>query len=113
MKTKRPILGTLFLLLLTGAGAFGGQKASTNQTVVNDSAAKAMLLGAHRLSLQWISWDHFGKAVVTDQKGRLVIRGEQRSKNGKDFVRVDGAITRVEAKEFTFNGTIEIRSEEN
>jgi hypothetical protein len=110
---KRISLSLFLLLLPLGVDVLFGQKASTSKTIINDSAAKAMLLGTHRFSLQWISWDYFGKAVVTDQKGRLVIRGEQRSKNGKDFVRMNGVITEVNAKEFQFNGTIDIKVETN
>ncbi|MBI3649770.1 MAG: hypothetical protein HY231_01840 [Acidobacteria bacterium] len=83
------------------------------KTLINDARAKAMLLGAHRFSLQWISWDYFGKAIVTDQKGKLIIRGEQRAKEGSDVVRLDGVITQVDAKEFLFNGTIEVKVSHN
>ena len=37
------------------------------RTVVNDTKARTMLLGRHRLSLQWISWDYFGTATVTQR----------------------------------------------
>lgn len=113
MKMKRTSLGIFILLLVASASTPAGQKASTTKTVINDRAAKAMLLGTHRFSLQWISWDYFGKAIVTDQKGRLVIRGEQRSKTGKDFVRINGEITEVNAKEFKFNGTVDVKVETN
>jgi hypothetical protein len=83
------------------------------KTVIKDQTAKAMLVGAHRLSLQWISWDYFGKAVVTNQKGRLVIRATQRARDSKDFVRMDGLITEIDAKEFTFNGVIEVKVSHN
>jgi hypothetical protein len=113
MKSSKISLYLLLVLLLAGVDASGVQKASADKTIIHDSAAKAMLLGTHRLSLQWISWDYFGKLVVSDQKGRLVIRGEQRSKNGKDFVRINGIITEVDAKEFKFNGTIDVKVETN
>jgi hypothetical protein len=113
MNMKKISLIVSLLLLLASVDALAGQKASTKKTTIHDSAAKAMLVGTHRFSLQWISWDHFGKAVVTDQKGKLLIRGEQRSKTGKDFVRINGVITEVDAKEFKFNGTIDVKVESN
>src|ERR1051325_4950056 len=71
------------------------------KAVVNDRAAKQMLLGVHRFSLQWISWDYFGKATVTEKNGALFIKGEQRGrgKSDGDYVTMDGVITRVDAKE--------------
>src|SRR2546421_12684737 len=76
------------------------------KVIVNDQAAKQMLLGAHRFSLQWISWDYFGKATVTEKNGSLFIKGEQHGRGNDDFVTMDGRITRVDAKEFTFDGEI-------
>jgi hypothetical protein len=76
------------------------------KVVVNDMVAKQMLVGAHRLSLQWISWDYFGKATVTEKNGTLFIKGEQRGRGNDDYVTMDGVITRVDAKEFTFEGDI-------
>ena len=79
------------------------------KVVVNDMAAKQMLVGAHRFSLQWISWDYFGKAVVTEKNGSLRIKGEQRGRGNEDYVTMDGVITRVDAKAFTFEGDIVTR----
>ena len=79
------------------------------KTVIKDQTAKAMLVGAHRLSLQWISWDYFGKAVVTEKNGTLSITGEQRAKKGSDYLCIEGTITEVSAKEFIFNGVVEMR----
>ncbi|HZS10104.1 MAG TPA: hypothetical protein VFD58_35075 [Blastocatellia bacterium] len=94
-----------FLLLTAVAlprqGARDGAK-----TEVKDAAAKARLLGDHRLSLQWISWDYFGKASVTERNGTLFIKGEQKSRKGDDSLTIDGMITSVEATQFRFRGTI-------
>ena len=75
-------------------------------SVSNDEEAKKQLLGEHLLSLQWISWDHFGKAVVTEQNGALSIKGEQKSEKNDDYVTINGIVTKVSAGEFTFTGTI-------
>jgi hypothetical protein len=79
------------------------------RTVVNDADAKKMLLGKHRLSLQWISWDYFGTATVTNRNGVLYLKGEQRQRGGKDYLKVDGMITSIDKNEFTFSGTIDMR----
>jgi hypothetical protein len=94
---------TVSILLLV---AFAFPLEAQNKTVVKDKAAKAKLLGKHKLSLQWISWDYFGTATITEKNGVLYLKGEQKSKQGTDFVKVEGTITTVEAKSFTFTGTI-------
>ncbi len=78
------------------------------RTLIRDAKAAKMLLGRHRLSLQWISWDYFGAAKVTNKAGVYYLKGEQkgRGKNSTDFLRVDGVITEVDAKQFTFDGTV-------
>ncbi len=77
-----------------------------SKTTVNDQAAKRMLLGKHLFSLQWISWDYFGTATVTDKKGVLHLKGEQRQRGGTDFVKIDGIIVSIDKKEFVFDGTV-------
>ena len=76
------------------------------KTVVNNASAKAMLRGRHRLSLQWISWNYFGVASVTERGGVFYLKGEQKQRGGTDFVKVDGTITEINAKNFKFDGTI-------
>jgi len=98
---KSSLLATLLMLTVTVAA-----EAQSNKTVVKDQKAKQMLLGQHRLSLQWISWDYFGKAIVAEANGRLTIKGEQRGRGNDDFLKIDGRITLVDTKEITFNGTI-------
>ncbi len=71
-----------------------------------DKTAKAKLLGKHKLSLQWISWDYFGTATITEKNGTLNLKGEQKSRKDNDFVKVAGTITAIETKSFTFIGTI-------
>lgn len=76
------------------------------RTKVNSAAAARSLLGRHMLSLQWISWDYFGAATVTNTGGVYRIKGEQKGRGNSDFVRIDGYITSIDAKEFAFDGTI-------
>ena len=94
---------TLSLLIFV---AFAFPLHAQTKTVVKDKAAKTKLLGKHKLSLQWISWDYFGKAIVTEKNGTLYLKGEQKNRKDSDFVKVDGIVTAIEAKAFTFTGTI-------
>jgi hypothetical protein len=112
---KKISLGIVLFLVSAGTSGMAQEKAASRpgKTIINDAAAKNRLLGSHRFSLQWISWDYFGKAVVTNQRGRLILRGTQRSRENQDFVRIDGVITRVDSKEFTFNGVVEVKVSHN
>jgi hypothetical protein len=67
-----------------------------------------MLLGRHMLSLQWISWEKFGTAVVTNKLGVYGLEGEQRGPGG-DYLKIAGMIVSIDAREFKFEGTITTR----
>jgi hypothetical protein len=97
---------TRIILCLLLISTFAFPLMAQTKTVVKDKAAKAKLLGKHKLSLQWISWDYFGTATVTEKNGTLYLKGEQKSRQGTDLVKVEGTITAIEAKSFTFTGTI-------
>lgn len=93
---------TIFLVLLTfGAGVFAQEK-----TEINSVKAKNMLLGKHMLSLQWISWEYFGSATVTNKNGVFYLKGRQKSRENSDFLEVDGVITEINEKNFKFDGTV-------
>ncbi len=94
---------TLSLLLIL---AFAFPLDAQTKTIIKDKTAKAKLLGKHKLSLQWISWDYFGTATISEKNGTLYLKGEQKSRKDTDFVKVEGTITAIEAKSFTFTGTI-------
>jgi hypothetical protein len=94
------------LLLLTQSSA---EQSKPKKTIINDAKAKRLLLGVHRFSLQWISWDYFGKATVTEKNGVLYLRGEQKQRRGSDYVKIEGHIAEVSAKEFKFVGKVDMR----
>jgi len=75
-------------------------------TEVTDETAREMLVGKHRLSLQWVSWEEFGTATVSDSDGLLRLKGEQKGKGTDDYLKIDGKITRVDKSSFVFVGTI-------
>ena len=92
---------TLSVVIVLAAAGFAQQK-----TVVRSAKAKQMLLGRHKISLQWISWDYFGVANVTNRGGVYSLKGEQKGRKSTDFVTVDGVITSIDDKEFAFRGKI-------
>ncbi|MEO6589285.1 MAG: hypothetical protein ABIP06_08270 [Pyrinomonadaceae bacterium] len=93
---------TIFLILL----AFGASIFAQLKTDINSVKAKNLLLGKHKLSLQWISWDYFGTAMVMNKRGVFYLKGKQKSRKDSDFVEVDGIITEINDKDFKFNGTV-------
>jgi hypothetical protein len=98
---KKIIRTSLIIISVAVVSTFAQER-----TVVNDARAKTMLLGRHKLALQWISWDYFGAANVTERRGVLYLKGNQRQRGGTDYLTVDGVITSVDAKEFSFSGKI-------
>ena len=64
------------------------------------------LLGRHKISLQWISWEYFGTATVTNKGGLYRLKGEQKGRGSTDIVSVDGVVTQIDAKEFKFDGKV-------
>jgi hypothetical protein len=94
----------LFLLVISLA--FCSAAVGQEKTDVNDQAAAKRLLGRHKISLQWISWDYFGAATVTNKGGVYRLKGEQKGRESSDLVSVDGVITQIDAKEFKFKGKV-------
>lgn len=98
---KRLVLLSLIIGFTFAVFGFSQQK-----TQVNDSKMKTKLLGKHMFSLQWISWDYFGTALVIEKKGVFSLKGEQKSRENDDYLKIDGAITKIDSKTFTYDGTI-------
>ncbi len=87
--------------------AISARPDASERTLVNSPKAVRQLLGNRKLNLQWIGWDKwsdFGNARIVDRQGLLVIEGRQ--EKGNDLLTIDGKITKVDAKEFIFNGKI-------
>lgn len=108
---KAPAFVLIFASFLILGSSFAPLRAENQaKTLVKDAATKKKLLGKHMLSLQWISWEKFGSATVTEQNGLLTIKGEQRSKSkDPDWLTIDGVITEVASGQFKFKGKIETR----
>lgn len=91
----------MFVLIVASIPAFAQEK-----TVVKDAKARQMLLGRHKLSLQWISWEYYGSASVVNRNGVYSLKGEQKGHGNTDFVKVDGIVKSIAAREFVFDGTV-------
>lgn len=109
---KLILLAALAFLISTHSTLAETPSTAAVKTAIGDPIQKKKLLGKHMLSLQWISWDKFGTATVSEKNGLLHIKGEQKGQEkGKeaDFVKIDGDITAVNKTNFKFKGKIETR----
>ncbi len=99
------------VLILVTLAAFSTNALGQQKTIVNDRAAARRLLGRHMLSLQWVSWDYFGTATVTQKNGIYQIHGRQngRGANKGDYVTIDGMVFEINSKDFGFSGRIVTR----
>ncbi|QQS34122.1 MAG: hypothetical protein IPM50_05980 [Acidobacteriota bacterium] len=100
---------SISLVLALVFSAAVSEAAAQERTVIRDRKAAAMLLGKHKMSLQWISWDYFGTATVTNSRGVYRIKGEQKGRGAEKgaYVMIDGVIRSISAREFVFDGRIE------
>lgn len=90
------------LLLLAATDVAVGQE----RTVINNRRASRMILGRHFLSLQWISWEYYGRVRVRNRNGVFVVSGTQRSRKSDDFLKIEGVIKEVNRYDFRFAGKI-------
>jgi hypothetical protein len=116
-----------FVLLLSAsiaAVAFAAQsappKAATTVAAANglDAAAKAKLVGEHRLTLQWLGWSDLSKAgnvTIKDGRKTLSVEGEQIGvgENAGDYLRISGKIVAASKNGFVFEGDIVTRVHHN
>lgn len=81
--------------------------AQSSKTVVNSETAKQMLLGKHRLQLQWLSFwklKEMGNAEINEKDGILFVEGKQAQKDG--ILEISGSILEINEKDFLFNGKV-------
>lgn len=74
----------------------------------NESNYDKLLLGYHNFSLQWISWDYFGKVEFTKDKtgNNYLVKGAQNSQENDDYIKIEGQITPKNEKHLIFTGVI-------
>ena len=99
--------GFALLLLCATVGAGHGSYAQPTESGV-------LREGSHMLTLHWISWGDLkraGKAQVHLKGVDLYsVKGEQRGKDGKSFVTIDGTLKATSPTELLFDGTIRTQS---
>ncbi len=106
-----PTATFLFAWLL----ASGSILSAPENTIVHDPAAAQALEGAHRFSLQWISWENFGSVTITNEDGLLRIRGHQTLQGtgnlaqARQAMTIDGVVTAIDKTLFEFEGELMIR----
>lgn len=76
-------------------------------TRVQDRAAVQRLLANKGITLQWIGWNARGTAHARWDGDRLRLTGAQ-AKTGGGRLFLDGYVTAIDEREFTFRGTIRI-----
>lgn len=77
-----------------------------NQNSPNKTAKSVKYAGKHPITLQWISWDQPGSALVKPLDDIWYsIKGSQKNKEG-DYLQIDGKIRRLDQKTLEFEGTI-------
>ncbi|MEZ5345370.1 MAG: hypothetical protein R2681_07425 [Pyrinomonadaceae bacterium] len=103
------MLRKIFTIAILTVTAFAFSAFAQEKTKINSQTAKRMLLGRHMVSLQWISWDYFGRADVKSRSGVYYLTGEQKARKGDDFVKIDGVVTEINRYDFKFDGNITIQ----
>ncbi len=98
---KKTTVALMLAIVLVSTAAVAQER-----TKVNSRYAKGKLLGRHFLSLQWISWDWYGRAYVRRSKGVYYLTGNQKSRENDDELTIDGVITEINRYNFKFNGRI-------
>lgn len=86
-----------------------------NSTVVQDQRAANAIVGKHRLTLQWISRNRPGEInIIVENNQQYHIKGFQTESgnliNSKSshVMKIEGLISEIKTRSFTFNGTINI-----
>jgi len=92
----------LALVLATAAAA------PPERTMVGAPGALAMLRHNGGLTLQWISWDRRGRVGVSETDGLVHLSGSQAAQGGPGRLEIDGDVTEIGARSFTFRGRIAI-----
>jgi hypothetical protein len=101
--------GWMFGNLLRALPAFPSSPIPVTQ--VDDAAEKALLVGGHGLTLQWIGLKEQGELVAFEDLGLIYLQGTQNGsgKTEGDWIQVRGFVSLVETNRFVLQGTIEYR----
>ncbi|MFC4255014.1 hypothetical protein GRI97_06225 [Altererythrobacter xixiisoli] len=104
-----PLLAGLMLASAVPAHADEAPAAALGETTrILDQRSADRLEQNTGLTLQWITWDRRGVAVINHQGDLWKLRGEQSEQGGPGKVELDGVISEIGQGYFTFRGTIRI-----
>lgn len=107
LKTAVMLLAFICISLVLSGNTIGMQNSEDDNNI---SSIEKKMLGKHMCSLQWISWDYFGSVTIErNAEGQLTCKGGQKSQKNSDYLTLDGVISIVNEKHFTFTGTIETK----
>jgi len=76
----------------------------TSEPVSSGDTYREALLGEHRLEMQWLASVKPGSAVVTENNGVLMLKGEQRG--ATEYLTMTGTVTFMGPEAFVFHGTM-------
>lgn len=107
LQPNQQLFMRLLTLLLAAALLTSGAQA---QSTTNYNK---LLIGKHLFSLQWISWEYFGKVTISKWGEAYRIEGQQRSKSGSDYVQIKGTLTPTSADSLLFTGKITVLVKSN
>ena len=68
------------------------------------------LIGTHQFGVQFI-WDGYGSSEITKKDGTLYFKGEQYSNDQEEYLLMEGSITLIDDRNFTFNGSLKLFTE--
>ncbi|MGC7590611.1 hypothetical protein ACPWUF_09035 [Bisgaard Taxon 46] len=113
MKAFRYFKSFAFVLFVASVslGINAQEQASTNiqqqtkpLTEKQIAAIEKKMIGLHKLSLQWVSWEKFGTAEMYVGPAGLMIEGEQYVND--NYVILKGLVDVIDERAFKFTGTI-------
>ena len=89
-------------------------KAATTIKLSTSPKDKALRVGKHDFTLQWISWNEPGSVnIQIAENGWYSIKGGQKSSKNADYISIDGLIKQVSESELLFQGEIKSVIESN
>lgn len=101
--------GDVVVVSIAPSPAAASAEQVLEKTRIRSRSAARKLKGKHMLACQWVSWDVFGDCQVREDSGVWQLSGSQHSPDGIDFLKLDGQILEIRAKEFDFDGVVEIK----
>ncbi len=65
------------------------------------------LIGNHQFGVQFI-WDGYGNSTIVEKNGILHFKGAQYSNDKEEYLLMEGTITIIDERNFTFSGSLKL-----